>query len=439
MTFTPSWKRPVKSRDGYIDPSWSKVALLMRMNGPLFTDSSNYGHIITPFNNVKISTTTTKFPGGSGDFDGDLDYLTVPGHPAFNLNNSDGTVELWFYKSTNKTATLISQQAHFWRLQTRPDGKIEYVRDGVGAIVSSDILSINAWHHVAICKLGSTTTLYLNGVPNGTTTGIPTNSNNGLWIGINPDSLTSTWSHFGFIDEIRVSRVARYNGAFSPPAHPFPGGPGLPADPFWSSTRFLLNMDGTDGSTTIRDSSGYNYNITNNNGNFVVTNFVKYGTGSLRMPGNATIGIPSITITGDYTLEAWVSASNIAADMALFGSTTGNNQLLRFNGGGTGFLYSYATSLIMGGSSTNLSGLVSNTFYHVAQTRSGSVVRDFINGSLIQQNNAFTGSIVIDRIGAGFVGTNNSWNGHLDDVRITIGAARYTAAFTPPTGPFQAY
>jgi hypothetical protein len=77
-------------------------------------------------------------------------------------------------------------------------------------------------------------------------------------------------------------------------------------------------------------------------------------------------------------------------------------------------------------------------WHHVAVTRSSNTIRMFIGG-VIQQTDTFSGSIfnssssiAVGNIGSVDVGLD-PYNGFLDEFRITVGLARWTANFTPPT------
>jgi len=98
-------------------------------------------------------------------------------------------------------------------------------------------------------------------------------------------------------------------------------------------------------------------------------------------------------------------------------------------------LLSFAQGFIFPSTSGILSGVAANTFVHIAQTRQGSVVRDFVNGQLKQTNTSFTNTVVISHIGAGYQGSNNYWVGQMDEFSVST-VAEYTANFTPPSDPF---
>jgi hypothetical protein len=82
---------------------------------------------------------------------------------------------------------------------------------------STGAFSFNTWTHLAICKSGATTTLYLNGTSRVTTTNSPTNSGNPVYIGANIDGGSPYWPLNGYIDDLRITKgVARYTANFTP-------------------------------------------------------------------------------------------------------------------------------------------------------------------------------------------------------------------------------
>ena len=76
-----------------------------------------------------------------------------------------------------------------------------------------------------------------------------------------------------------------------------------------------------------------------------------------------------------------------------------------------------------------------NTWYHIAVTRSGTTVRQFVDGVQLGSNVTSSASFANGPIQIGSGGAG-ALNGYIDDLRITRGYARYTANFTPPTSAF---
>jgi hypothetical protein len=87
-------------------------------------------------------------------------------------------------------------------------------------------------------------------------------------------------------------------------------------------------------------------------------------------------------------------------------------------------------------------GMSQTTWYHVAVARSGVTLYAFING--VQLTSASVSGVTVDPCLTGLAisaaeptgATLGNFNGYIDDLRITKGYARYTAAFTPPTAAF---
>jgi hypothetical protein len=113
----------------------------------------------------------------------------------------------------------------------------------------------NAWHHVALVKYGTSQKLYIDGTSRGTslTHSEPVQNVSAPWEfsgGNNSASHMSAWW-----DEIRFSNVARYTGNFTA----FGQNGGTVASPTAfttdANTVLLIHGDGSNGSTTMTDTS----------------------------------------------------------------------------------------------------------------------------------------------------------------------------------------
>lgn len=85
-------------------------------------------------------------------------------------------------------------------------------------------MSATTWTHIALCRSGSSTRLFLDGVQTGSTY---TDTNNYLGpanrpvIGASGLSLGGSALN-GYIDDLRITKFARYTANFTPPTAAFP-------------------------------------------------------------------------------------------------------------------------------------------------------------------------------------------------------------------------
>lgn len=253
--------------------------------------------------------------------------------------------------------------------------------------------------------------------------------------------------------DVRAALRSRQRGFL---LNPFRFGGGGGGDPHFANVSLLLHMDGSNGSTTITDSSGSPKTVTAVGGAQLSTAQSKFGGASCLIDASSeylsiTGGSAYDFGTGDFTVESWLYNSTT--------STTNNHAVLCKDeiGGTRGWLFFVAASTgylqftgwssgspFTVASSTNFLSSYLNTWVHVAASRSGNDLRLFINGSLISTNNAAGVSFGAPSVNATIgsllqtsgVVPNSHWVGHIDDVRVTKGVARYTATFTPPAAAF---
>ena len=90
---------------------------------------------------------------------------------------------------------------------------------------------------------------------------------------------------------------------------------------------------------------------------------------------------------------------------------------------------------VFSGSAPNVNN---GLWQHYAISRSASVLKLFIEGAQIYSGANTTNILANGQFGIGrnAASTTYVYNGYLDDIRITKGTGRYTAAFTPPTAAF---
>ena len=232
-TITPQTKVPV-------DPYRSQVSLLLHGDGTngstAITDSSPTPKAVTAVGNAQISTAIADpFNNSTGviAFDGNGDQLTVPTDEAFTLGSSGTyTVELWFYAAGSQSSFAILAStfdnfntlfANRWGLVINNTGGLTWydsAGSGAGSLTSLSAISTNQWNHVAITGSGSTVTMWLNGVSQGTMSGAKNyTTTSSLKVGY----VLSAAYFNGYIDDLRITKgVARYTSNFTPPTAPFP-------------------------------------------------------------------------------------------------------------------------------------------------------------------------------------------------------------------------
>jgi hypothetical protein len=228
------------------DPPFSSVSLLLHMDGSdgstTFTDSSSAALTVTANGNAQISTAQSKFGGASGLFDGNGDYLDVPSSADFNFGTGDFTVEFWYWCASAPTSSpfrrIIAHPAsnnaantfQIWHAGTDGSGAtvdaVELaVPGGTGVVVSTKTaVSDSTWHHIAFCRSSGTSRCFLDGVLKATASdsnSYTRGGTEGLRIGARGDLAASTFLN-GYIDDLRITKAARYTTNYNLPEAAFP-------------------------------------------------------------------------------------------------------------------------------------------------------------------------------------------------------------------------
>ena len=203
-------------------------------------------------------------------------------------------------------------------------------------------------------------------------------------------------------------------------------------DPSFGNVELLLPMD-----SDFNDVSSNSYVPTVTGGAVVTPGQAKFGAGSGQFNGSnyATFAAtPELAIgTQDFTIEMWINRSGASGDrfypFQLGGAQTG---ALMF-----GVQYGKVELAIYpSGYTSPTVDTTPGQWHHLAATREGGTVRVFVDGNLVQTGTDNTSIINADiNVGSGPVWGQyfDTVGGYIDDLRLTIGEARYTANFVPPT------
>ena len=230
-------------------------------------------------------------------------------------------------------------------------------------------------------------------------------------------------------------------------------------DVYFPQTSVLLPFNGSDAATSTSDLSNRNGTVSFAGTAQLSTGASKFGGSSLLVDGNSDYVSISDSYwntcmsSGDFTVELWArfdSASLDGSTQTTFASNRGDISGSSSNGWvfrkftdnviswymrqGSDWVYiNYAQ-----GTRTAVSA---DTWYHLAVTRSGNTWKLFLNGTaedtITNATSIVDGGadgLVVGALAGGIAGGPYHYmDGYIDDVRITVGHARYTSNFTAPT------
>jgi hypothetical protein len=152
--------------------------------------------------------------------------------------------------------------------------------------------------------------------------------------------------------------------------------------------------------------------------------------------------------TGNFTFETWIYSTSLAATQYVYdncasgdGTGTGRFAVVINTDGTLRLVTLIATNLL-----ASAAGAVSaNQWLHIAISRSGTTGYMFVNGVQVATATVSTNFLAVTASGTNrpMIGSNgnnalNPFVGYMSNMRVVVGTAVYTAAFTPPTTPVTA-
>ena len=220
------------------DPHYNYTSLLLPFTGAnnstTFADASPTPKAITRFGDTKISTTQSKWGGGSGYFDGSGDYLLLADSAAW-FFAGDFTIEFYAFCTANVEFEFIAQRAYvaypFWGFRRNVGGALRffYIHSATGIITditSTAIVALNQWRHIALTRKSGTAEIWIHGVQSAVTgTNVTTDyldAPHPLVIGTSQSPPAGSYFN-GYLQDLRITPgVARYTANFTPPAAALP-------------------------------------------------------------------------------------------------------------------------------------------------------------------------------------------------------------------------
>ena len=416
-----------------------------------------------PFNTPTTVAYNTQY---STYFDGTGDYLSLSSNTAFALSG-DYTIEAWVFRTDSGTQRAIVDLRGGSNLNVlfymNSSNQLVAFNSSSTWISSTGTIPLNQWTHVAICRSGTSVKLFINGVNDGTATNSDANVSVGSpYIGRQNGSTGNDW--LGNISNVRIVKgQALYTGNFTPATSSLTistvGTSGANVAASISGTVSLLTCQ----NSTIIDNSTNAFTITSNgDARPVAISPFTQTTANTTAP---TLGSAYFAGTGDYlsvphNAVHWLSNLDFTIQAWFYTTKSGEQSILNKQWQGTSAAYASYNIYIEAGNTLRFlastsggaweidSGSTStviktNTWYHVAVTRSGSTFRLFVNG-VVDKSVTNSGTLynhpdpmIIGAAGA-LTGYTSAFQGYISDIQLIRGTALYTSNFVPPQAPLTA-
>ena len=260
------------------------------------------GSAFTADGSAQLSTAQAKFGSASLLLDGTDDFVTSDDN--IDLSSGDFTVDMWI------RPTSVTGYKGLWQSGTSSLLNVYLIGDQVQGTVagsttlflSSTRISANVWTMISVEREGNVHRLYINGALEASSSTANRSDDGVFAIGKN-----GFGDFNGYIDEVRLSSTARYEGtSFTEPTSNY----AVDGD-----TTALLHFDGTNGSTDI---------VNETEGGVIVeadANVSVTGLEATAAVGEVTVAAGAdVPVTG---LEATGNVGSVTVDTQTFVDVTG--------------------------------------------------------------------------------------------------------------------
>ncbi len=211
-------------------------ALLSFTNAAIF-DQTGKTNVITRAN-AQLDTSVKKFGTASLELDGTNDYLEITAGSFISFGEGDFTIEFFFnsdsftgYKAFLASANYYNATGS-WLLRATSATSIawaSYNASGANEAYKEftvPSMSTGTWYHLAAVRSSGSINIYLNGTVS--SSGALSDSKNlidgfvnGVYVG-SEQTFSANQDFDGYIDELRITKKARYTSNFTAPTKEFP-------------------------------------------------------------------------------------------------------------------------------------------------------------------------------------------------------------------------
>lgn len=173
----------------------------------------------------------SKFGAGAVSFDGSGDYLSTPDHADFNFSDGTWAIDMWVRVNALGGAYMLYYQrtdaSNYMYITIRNDNTVQFgIASGGSNVVNLTtppvISSTGRWHHIEASENGNNYYIFIDGVQQASTSTALRSADYSGAVYIGADS-SGGQSLNGYLDEIRVSKIARHSALFTPPAEEYSG------------------------------------------------------------------------------------------------------------------------------------------------------------------------------------------------------------------------
>jgi hypothetical protein len=448
----------------YVNLESSYTTLIAKANGNTLTnanfdDAGASNHTVTSNGDARLTSFAPFHPGGySAYFDGSTHMINCAADDGFDVGTGVFTLEAWVICEAKGTDTYYrriysndgpsgNSNGNLQMTINPTTGSIDmWTNSGDLDLAGTIAIDDGEWHHVAIVRVGTTVTSYVDGAisRSGTYSGAIGAHNSG-----NPRPRIGSYNGSdgdfkGYIHSLRFTNTSVYTGIFNPPAD-------------------LTNISGTQLLMALspipRDGSASGLALTETGVLHKRINppGLDYGSwkpethgSSMYIDGNGDyLSHNDIGMSGlnDFTVEAWVYPAGGFKSYAnsVYGSGPSANLAGTFiyygwSSNGTAHMFSNKSNNSTPAVEGSAGDIVLDRWQHVAFVRASNQASIYVNGIKVAGPTSMTGTMAAAPTGRAYIGTqsyaegdvNRTIKGYISDFRLH-NTCLYTSNFTPPT------